>query len=313
MQFEVLLCADWSGSPGGGREVYAAFPSSRVIRRLAPPPLGWTVVSVLEAADTWAPALGAVLIGFDAPVGMPRSLWDALMARGASGTNFAQWLDAHQGLDVFLDPVDAPEDWAVGRPFFGVLEGPGGRTRFEEAARTSGVEVLRYIDRRTGAKSPLIASGIPGVAGGSARDVWRGLKARRESPDPPLIWPFELSFADEPFARRNIVAEIYPRLASGIALGRGSAPWPIPAARPAPRRALAHLLGSEWVRQYGVLIAGHDGFEDSRDAFDALISAAALLRLVLEGLPLSDPAYEDRLAEGGMLGTGAVDWPDDGA
>lgn len=107
-------------------------------------------------------------------------------------------------------------------------------------------------------------------------------------------------------SRQLVVAEIYPRLAAGIALGRGRGPWPIPAMRPPPRQALADLLASEWVRELGVRIAGHEGLEDDQDAFDALISAAALCRLVLEGVPLSDPEAEDPVAEGGMLGAGAV-------
>jgi hypothetical protein len=186
-----------------------------------------------------------------------------------------------------------------------VAAGPGGLRQFRDAASASGVELMRRIDRDTGAKSPLIASGIPGVAGGSARDVWRGLKACRRLPDPPLIWPFEGSLAP-PTSRRLIVAEIYPRLATGIALGRGPGPWPIPPMRPAPRQALADLLASGWVRQHGVRIVGHEGFEDDQDAFDALITAAAICRLVLEGLPLADPEAEDPVAEGGMLGAGAV-------
>jgi len=40
------------------------------------------------------------------------------------------------------------------------------------------------------------------------------------------------------------------------------------------------------------------------DAFDAGTTAAALLRMVLEGLPPHAPV--DRLAEGGILGTGSV-------
>jgi hypothetical protein len=76
--------------------------------------------------------------------------------------------------------------------------------------------------------------------------------------------------------------------------------------RPVPRQALAELLASEWVRQHGVRITDHEGFEDDQDAFDALISAAALCRLLLDGLPLSHPEADDPVAEGGMLGAGAV-------
>jgi hypothetical protein len=43
---------------------------------------------------------------------------------------------------------------------------------------------------------------------------------------------------------------------------------------------------------------------DSADAFDALMAAAALLRCVLEGEAPS--VGEDGVAEGGILGSGAV-------
>jgi hypothetical protein len=306
ISYQAILCADWSGSPDGGREVYAAVPSTRTIQRLKPPRAGWKVEAVLDAAAAWSSGEGTVLVGFDAPIGMSRSHWDVLQKRGALGRHFAQWLDAVEDLEGFLDPVARPEDWKPERPFFRVAAGPGGLGRFQDAARTEGVELLRDIDRATGAKSPLIASGIPGVAGGSARDVWHGLKARRALPDPPFMWPFEASLAQEPSRRGLIVAEIYPRLATGIALGHGPGPWPIPPARPAPRQGLAELLGSEWVREYGVRFAGHEGFEDDQDAFDALISAAALYRLVLEGLAFSNAEAEDSVAEGGMLGAGAA-------
>jgi hypothetical protein len=42
--------------------------------------------------------------------------------------------------------------------------------------------------------------------------------------------------------------------------------------------------------------------------FDALVTAAGLLRLVLEGEPLSSPTFEDPVAEGGILGTGTTNF-----
>jgi hypothetical protein len=55
----------------------------------------------------------------------------------------------------------------------------------------------------------------------------------------------------------------------------------------------------EWLREADLAVA-----LESADAFDALMAAAALLRCVLEGEVLS--AGEDGVADGGILGSGAV-------
>ncbi len=303
--FQAILCAKWPGSERGSREVYVATPSDRSIRRLTAPQEGWDVEALVKVAAASLPG-GPVLVGIDAPIGMPRSLLEALQGRDGAAKHFAEWLDAQNELDSFLAPVEAPGDWRPERPFFKVQAGPGGLQGFADAARLLGVEIRRDIDRRTGAKSPLIASGIPGVAGGSARDVWRGLKLSRTKTGAPAIWPFEVNLAEPGPLGSVVVAEIYPRLASGIALGVGRPPWPIPASNHDPQVGLAALVGSVWFQQHTVRIEGHGGFEDPRHAFDALISAAALLRLVIEGWPLADPAREDRRTEGGMLGMGTV-------
>jgi hypothetical protein len=45
---------------------------------------------------------------------------------------------------------------------------------------------------------------------------------------------------------------------------------------------------------------------DSEDAFDAFVTATALLRCILEGTAISDSRFEDRVAGGGILGSGSV-------
>jgi hypothetical protein len=42
--------------------------------------------------------------------------------------------------------------------------------------------------------------------------------------------------------------------------------------------------------------------------FDALVTAAGLLRLLIEGQPLSSLTFEDPVAEGGILGTGTINF-----
>ena len=63
----------------------------------------------------------------------------------------------------------------------------------------------------------------------------------------------------------------------------------------------ALLEQAEWVRQHGVVLGGLDWARRREDGFDALLSAAALLRCVLEGTPLDSAGTHPM--EGGILGT----------
>ena len=100
-----------------------------------------------------------------------------------------------------------------------------------------------------------------------------------------------------------IACEIYPRAAYGTALG---------AALPARQRSIAKtkpevravevasLKGAEWVRTWEVEIEDDALAVESEDHFDALMTAAAVLRLTLECLPLTTFAC-DSVAEGAIL------------
>lgn len=82
MTWAAILSADWSKDPRK-REVYAASPAERRVARVQPPSAGWTVSSVLGAADRICSShRAAVLVGFDAPLGVPASYWAALGRTG---------------------------------------------------------------------------------------------------------------------------------------------------------------------------------------------------------------------------------------
>ena len=75
---------------------------------------------------------------------------------------------------------------------------------------------------------------------------------------------------------------------------------------PDERRArLKELIDAPWVRERGVELDGLDQADAGEDDFDALMQAAALVRMVDSKIPLSshltDPAWE-----GGILGTGGL-------
>jgi hypothetical protein len=80
--------------------------------------------------------------------------------------------------------------------------------------------------------------------------------------------------------REVCVADIQQRR---VELVQGRAPWTV--------RSLISLAASNSAA--GTAIVGY-----------ALLAAAALLRCVLAGTPLSKPALEDRVAEGAILGGG---------
>jgi hypothetical protein len=125
------------------------------------------------------------------------------------------------------------------------------------------------------------------------------------------LWPFDGTLAELAGRGGVVVGEIYPRVAYAVAVAEG-APGerglePLSRnIRDVRREALERLRRSTWVKTHGVRLNVADLAValESADAFDALMAAAALLRCVLEGEPLS--AGEHGVAEGGILGSGAV-------
>jgi hypothetical protein len=244
-----------------------------------------------------------VLVGFDAPIGVPRSFLDRTGAR-----TFLDWLHSLRDPAVF-EPVRKPQDWSVARPFFIVPKGQGSRSDFEGRMRAEGADSKRRIDVCAHANPAFVAGGIPGSVGASAIDLWRGLREVGNH----VVWPFaggweQLSKLDAP----AVVGEIYPRLAYSLALSgsphteRG--PLAVAKTVPGVRAAfLDSLLRADgWLARQGVALEDAPAALASEDAFDAMVTAVGLLRCVLEGTPLSDPEFEDPIAEGGILGSGSV-------
>jgi hypothetical protein len=92
----------------------------------------------------------------------------------------------------------------------------------------------------------------------------------------------------------------------------------LPARLEAPRKKgrrsvreewLSRLQAAQWIHGCGATIADEAAALASEDDFDALFAAAALLRCVVENVPLASDLVDGR-AEGGILGTDAVRWTD---
>jgi alkylated DNA nucleotide flippase Atl1 len=295
---DAIICADWSKYPGK-RQAWIAEPQELRLRPLRASSL--TVRTLVEAAECTLRE-GFVLVAFDAPIGVPSSYLDAArtILNMEDRTTFVDWLPIALGRAGFCDPVRNPEDWSPARPFFQVQAGEGGRKMFEVAAAAYGIDLWRGIEKETRGNS-VFAFGLPGQVAPAAQALWRELVAALDTG--VAIWPFDGSL-EELAARRSVIAcEIYPRAAYGTALG---------AALPARQRSIAKtkpevravevasLKGAEWVRTWEVEIEPDALAVESEDHFDALMTAAAVLRLTLECLPLTTFAC-DSVAEGAIL------------
>ena len=303
MSFDLIVCADWSKDPAK-RAVWTAEPATKEIRRVEPM-LGepWTVARILENTTRLVGSTGSALVSFDAPIGVPASYLAAARALfGApAGAGFLEWLPLAAASQEFWRPVHRAEDWSLQRPFF-KPKGEGSLGKFEQAAKAVGAQLRRRVERQSRGNA-VFAFGLPGQVAPAAQALWLELLEVRKRPGGVVIWPFE-----GPLDIREhggiVVAEIYPRAAYGTALS---------AELPARARSLSkthtstrtaaidELQSSRWLADCGVLIDDVSWAQEGEDDFDACMTAAALLRLTLEGLPLSF-SEPDWISEGGMLG-----------
>lgn len=306
-----MLCADWGKEPNK-RAVYAAHVSARVVRRVES--AAWTVAGALAEAARWTKD-GPVLLAFDAPLGVPSS-YLAAVARSSPSTppaNFVELLRWALTQEDFYRGTSQEGDWCVERPFFSVPPGEGGLKRYAAAAAVESVELFRAIDRSTKANPVFAQSGIPGSVGSAAKDIWRALGPLLGGDRSFQVWPFEGLLPALLESGKTVLAEVYPRAAYATALLDGTADQrprlSLAKTQPEVRAgAIAALKSAHWVRQCDVKLEGLDHALESEDDFDACLTAAALLRCTLEELPFHGASLESPTAEGGILGTGTVNF-----
>jgi hypothetical protein len=160
---------------------------------------------------------------------------------------------------------------------------------------------VRAIDVATGAKSPFVVAGIPGSVGSGSRALWSELADALGGARDVALWPFDGPL--DSIGRRIALAEMYPRAAYALALAPAlpAGLMPLAKTRRTVRAAAADALeASGWIRRHAVTLRQLELARDDEDHFDAMVSAAALLRCVLEGHPLDGPACD--AVEGGILG-----------
>jgi hypothetical protein len=295
---ERIVCADWGKEPKK-RAAYEALVRERVVRRVTA-----DVRDVKRLLHYASSTSRSTLVAFDAPIGVPATFIEAVrrVAPCSDVRGFTDWIQ----VTSFGDCADA-QSWSVQAPFFRVPPRKGGLRGFEDAALRLGVDLRRKIEQETGGKSVFVTAGIPGSVGSAARDIWRGVVQARAERIPFTLWPFEAS--ELRWRNGPVVAEIYPRAAYATALVDEAPRARMSLAKTngdTRARALVCLTRSKWSAASAIKFEDLDRASTNEDDFDALMTAAALLRCVVEGLPLWASPIHLPLIEGAILGTGSV-------
>ena len=303
-----FVSADWS-KDAGKRSVHVAMPRTRCIRRTKS--TDWSLAALLELARELKEETGPVLLGMDSALGVPVGYWRMVQQEAAGGRPPRHFLDWLAGIDPesdFFREVRSPDDWRTGRPFFAVQPREGGKTAF---TRKVAGNMLRRIDEATGAKPLFAVSGMPGTVGSATRALWRELiPLLKESNRDFAVWPFEGALPALLADKRIVLAETYPGLAYAAALDE-----PLPARRMRVAKTKREereyfcdrLAKAAWVREHGVCLGDLGPARADDDTFDSHMTAAAVLRCVLEGRQLCASEWIDNEAEGAMLLAGPVD------
>ena len=302
-----FISADWSKDPRK-RSVYVAHFANRRIRKALPGSTGWNLDSLLSLAREVS-GQGRVLVGVDLALGVSRGYWRLVLDQhcGQQPATFVHWLRELDPSGEFFETTKDPRQWRVERPWYAVQKGKRGRTSFEKQVDD---RFLRRIDAATNAKPLFAVSGIPGTVGSGTRAFWQELIPRLAGERDFAIWPFEDALSSSRSARRIVLAETYPGLAYAAALaGR----LPARRMRIAKTQRAARDCACECLRQAGWVVSNRVDLGDlgpvraSDDDFDAFLTAAAVLRCVIEDCPLAESDWVDAEVEGSMLLAGPVD------
>lgn len=294
-----IIAVDW-GKDVRKRTAYLSELASRSIFRL---PFDGSVAHLIEHASSLA---SPVLIGIDAALGLPDPVWDSLRNQcSPPPRTFADFLLADEVPADFFEPVTCPESWSPQRPF---IRPPRGRWSLQAFVDVSRQGLYRRIDSRLHANSMFVMAGISGSVGSGTCALWRELITLNHS-SPVRLWPFHGSLHELMAHEDPIIGEIYPKACYGIALSE-SLPAPLLSIaktnRDTRRSIVAELQSARWLARANIQIRDLDAALDSEDDFDAVLSAAALTRLLLENAQIESPDTVDRRAEGGVLGAASL-------
>lgn len=294
-----IIAVDW-GKDVRKRSAYRAEVSARLISRLK---FDGSLSHLVEFAATLEPP---VLIGIDAAIGFPSAAWNRLVGNEPDPTaSFIDYLLDCQLPAHFFDPIQTPEEWAPTQPF---VRPPPGSWSLKAFIGASKGGFYRRIDRRLNGNPIFVTCGIPGSVGSGTRALWLELLAL-EPKSAFSVWPFHGSLDQLVLAGKPVIAEIYPKACYGIALAE-SLPSPLLSIAKTRQHAredgIERLMKAGWVTTNNVRIQDGQQATANEDDFDALLSAAALLRLFLEEAPIESQVSENLSMEGGVLGSASI-------
>ena len=272
----------------------------RTIRRLV---INKSLANLIEYASSLT---SPVLIGIDAAIGFPIASWQRLtLNRRDKSDSFIDYLLSPSLPPDFFESVATPDKWSPQRPFIRPPAGPWSLKAFAEASYGG---LYREIDSRLKGKPIFVTSGIPGSVGSGTRALWQELIALGDAAA-FCVWPFHGHLSTLLKADAPVIAEIYPKALYGIALAE-SLPAPVWSVakthKSARQEVLERLRNAAWIARERVAIEGFDAALGNEDDFDALLSAAALMRIFLENAPLEIPDTPDAMIEGSVLGAASL-------
>ena len=309
MGADLAAHADWSVDP---RKRWIT-----VARRGGP---GWTVTASRPVGDvatllsrlTREASGGAVALGADLPIGLPRAY-----AAGRAEADFPAFLRAIRGLPDFFAVCGSLDDVGPGRPFY-PARGVAGMTRLSHALALGlgdAAALCRACDRATAerpAGAPLFWTLGANQSGKAAIAAWQDLiLPALETRNGLRLWPFEGPFLSLLAPGSVAMAETYPAEALrhlGIRLrgskrrqaDRSTAAGPLLAAMDLLAATPDEAMGRSVLDGFGPDAAGED-------RFDSVLGLLCLLNVLAGNRP--DIAPDDpwiQRWEGWVLGQTAL-------
>lgn len=289
----LALHADWSMDPRKRWMTQATRNDSGW--HIAPPcPVGplpdWTARLLAQSNG------GAVALGVDLPLGLPRAYAEKLTGLAS----FPAFLRTLTPTSRFFEVCKTLNEIALTRPFY-PASGVKGMTRAAHAAALgfdSPAGLSRACDRAT----PLRPAGAPlfwtlgaNQTGKAAITAWRDwLLPALAAPNPPSLWPFDGCLADLLNPGAVAVAETYPAEALrqlGLRMGGSKRRQSDRAAlAPALRTVMARLGAIPDADLTATLADGFGTDAAGEDRFDSVLGLLCLLAVLNGDRPDHIPA-----------------------
>jgi hypothetical protein len=260
----------------------------------APEPVGnpSTLLSRLRAIA----AGGAVALGLDCPIGLPRAY--AAAHRGAR--DFPAFLRALPADGAFWQVAATLAEISPGRPFY-PARGVRGMTRLAHAKALglpNAAALCRACDLATDGRpagSPVFWTLGANQSGKAAIAAWRDLLVPAlNGPDPPRLWPFEGKLAGLLRPGAVAVAETYPaeamRQLGLVPSGSKRRQADRAGYAPALSAALARLNTAPEGSAASAIAQGFGSDQAGEDRFDSFLGALCVLSVALGARPDFVPA-----------------------